>query len=299
MSSDTSIRFDDYQRQASQTSMLSKLGNQPEVVALLGLGGEAGSVQTLYKKRFRDGDQFLGFRDKLKEELGDVLWYLVAIASCEGLSLNEIAVENLNKTHSRWLPTGEDDHVSFDGHFPETERLPRSFVAHFEETVEEGVRKVQISIDGREFGAQLRDNAYVSDGYRFHDIFHMTEAVLLGWSPVFRALLKLKRKSDPETDEVEDGGRAIVTDEALAAVVFSYALRHQLFENIRILDWQLLDLCRDLTQGFEVGKRSTYEWEQTILKSYEIWRAVEQNGGGWVRFDGEANVVEFSTSRFG
>jgi hypothetical protein len=254
MSGDSSIRFDDYQRLSVETSRLSRLGEKPEIVALLGLGGETGSVQTLYKKRLRDGEQFSGFKEKLKEELGDVLWYLTAIASCEGLSLNEIAVDNLDKTHSRWLPTGEDDRVSFDDHFPEGERLPRFFTARFEEVIEDGLAKVQILIDGRPFGAKLRDNAYVSDGYRFHDIFHMTEAAILGWSPVFRALLGRKRKSDPETDDVEDGGRAIVTDEALAAVVFSYALRHNLFEQIEALDWQLLDLCRDLSRDLKLAK---------------------------------------------
>jgi hypothetical protein len=92
--------------------------------------------------------------------------------------------------------------------------------------------------------------------------------------------MKRKRKSDKETDEVEDGGRAIVTDEALAAVVFSYADRHTYLDEIKVLDWQLLDLCHDLAEPFEVGKRSRYEWEQTILKTFEIWRKIQNHGGG-------------------
>jgi len=54
----------------------------------------------------------------------------------------------------------------------------------------------------------------------------MTCATLLRWSPVIKALMKRKRKSDKEIDEVEDGRRASVADEALAAVAFSYAVRH-------------------------------------------------------------------------
>jgi hypothetical protein len=58
-------------------------------------------------------------------------------------------------------------------------------------------------------------------------------------------------------------------------------------------DWQLLDLCHDLTEPFEVGKRSRFEWEETILKTFEIWRKVQNHGGGWVRFDRKSRTVEF------
>jgi NTP pyrophosphatase (non-canonical NTP hydrolase) len=279
------------------TNRLGAQHQNPLTVALYGLAGETGSVHTLYKKRLRDGDQFSGFREKVKEELGDILWYLTAIAGLEGLSLEDIAVHNLEKTSSRWLPTGEDDWVDFDEHFPLTEQLPHLFAAQFVASVENGVSKVQVFIDGELLGAKLNDNSYEADGYRFHDIFHMTCAALLGWSPVVRALMKRKRKSDNQTDEVEDGGRAIVTDEALAAVVFSYAIRHAYLHEIKVLDWQLLDLCHDLTVPLEVGKRSRYEWEQTILKTFEIWRKVQTHGGGWVRFDREARSVEFSVEK--
>jgi NTP pyrophosphatase (non-canonical NTP hydrolase) len=217
------MRFADYQTRAMDTNRLGNQGKDPTVVALLGLCGETGSLQTLYKKRYRDGDQFSGFEKKVKEEIGDILWYLTALADSEGISISEIAVENLEKIHSRWLPTGEDDRVDFDEHFPPEERLPKSFTAQFVSAIENGVSKVEVFVDGQKCGATLNDNAYVPDGYRFHDIFHMTCAALLGWSPVMRSLLGRKRRSDKQTDEVEDGGRAIVTDEAIAALVFNYA----------------------------------------------------------------------------
>lgn len=291
------MRFEDYQKRAMETDRLGAQHQNPLTVALLGLAGETGSVHTLYKKRLRDGDQFTGFREKVKEELGDILWYLTAIANIEGLSLSEIAINNLEKTASRWLPTGEDDRVDFDEHFPREEQLPRQFTAQFVATIEDGVSKVEVFVDGHRCGAKLNDNSYVSDGYRFHDIFHMTCAALLGWSPVVRALMKRKRKSDKQTDDVEDGGRAIVTDEALAAAVFSYAVRHKYLDEIKVLDWQLLDHCHDLAEPFEVGKRSRYEWEQTILKTFEIWRKVQHNGGGWVRFDREHRTADYSPDR--
>jgi NTP pyrophosphatase (non-canonical NTP hydrolase) len=291
------MRFDDYQERAKETDRLGSQHQNPLTVALFGLAGETGSVHTLYKKKLRDGDQFSGFRERVKEELGDILWYLTAIATIEGLSLGEIAVHNLEKTTSRWLPTGEDDWVDFDEHFPPAEQLPRVFTAQFVATVEDGVPKVEVLVDGEKCGAKLNDNSYVPDGYRFHDIFHMTCAALLGWSPVFRALMRRKRKSDKQIDDVEDGGRAIATDEALAAVVFSYAIRHTYLDEIKVLDWQLLDLCPDLTEPFEAGKRSHYEWEQAILKTFEIWRAVQSHSGGWVRFDRKGRTAEFSVDK--
>ena len=46
---------------------------------------------------------------------------------------------------------------------------------------------------------RLFPNAYRDDGYRFHDVMHLTFAALLGWSPVLRSLLrkmeKLKRRA--------------------------------------------------------------------------------------------------------
>jgi hypothetical protein len=109
--------------------------------------------------------------------------------------------------------------------------------------------------------------------------------------------MKRKRKSDKETDKVEDGGRAIGTDEALAAVVFSYAVRHTYLNEIKVLDWQLLDLCHDLTESFEVGKRSRYEWEQTILKTIEIWRKVENHAGGGCGLTGKRAASNFLSTK--
>ena len=42
--------------------------------------------------------------------------------------------------------------------------------------------------DSQRLGNDLMDNAYEDDGYRFHDVFHLACAAVLGWSPVLRAL---------------------------------------------------------------------------------------------------------------
>jgi NTP pyrophosphatase (non-canonical NTP hydrolase) len=69
----------------------------------LGLAGETGEVSELAKKCIRDENGVWSDerKDKLKKELGDVLWYLSEIARRTGLSLEDIATTNVEKLRSR------------------------------------------------------------------------------------------------------------------------------------------------------------------------------------------------------
>lgn len=69
----------------------------------LGLCGEAGEVAELIKKMHRDDNGCLTFgrREKLKKELGDVLWYLAEISRQAGLNLSEVASANIEKLRTR------------------------------------------------------------------------------------------------------------------------------------------------------------------------------------------------------
>ena len=120
-------------------------------------------------------------------------------------------------------------------------------------------------------GSPLTDNSYEKDGYRFHDIFHIALACMMGWSPVIRALLRVKRKSDPQLDEVEDGGRAIAIEEGIAALVFSYASKHSMLANVTTIDWSLLRTCSEMAAGLEVSREPLSGWEKTILAAFEAW----------------------------
>ena len=72
-------------------------------------------------------------------------------------------------------------------------------------------------------GDRLTDNILEPDDYRFHDVFHYAYTAVLGWSPVMRALFKLKRKSQPKIDEAEDGARALLIEEGIATWIFGQA----------------------------------------------------------------------------
>ena len=57
-----------------------QLGNVALSVALLGLFGETGSLLSEAKKKHRDAISYTGYEATVIEELGDVLWYLTAVA---------------------------------------------------------------------------------------------------------------------------------------------------------------------------------------------------------------------------
>lgn len=80
--------------------MIVKPGTDPIVHSALGLAGESGEVADLVKK-----SQYLRSdgldESKLVEELGDALWYLTQIASQIGVSLEQVAIANIQKLEAR------------------------------------------------------------------------------------------------------------------------------------------------------------------------------------------------------
>ena len=150
-----------------------------------------------------------------------------------------------------------------------------------------------ILIYGEPFGAELMDNNYLPDGYRFHDVFHFAYAAMLGWSPVTRRLLILERKSNPRIDEVEDGGRVAVIEEAIAALSFEYAQRHNMLDGVKTLDFQLLRTIKNMTSRLEVSKCTTGEWENAILQGFEVWRSISHNCGGKILIDMDSQRIDY------
>lgn len=66
----------------------------------LGLAGEAGEVANNVKKLYRDGDD-AARREKLKTEIGDVLWYLVRLCDALALDPEDVVRANAAKLASR------------------------------------------------------------------------------------------------------------------------------------------------------------------------------------------------------
>lgn len=95
-------QFNLYQTESRKTWSLIHT-DHPIVYPTLGLVNEAGELAGKVKKIFRDknGQINQADREALKQELGDVLWYLAQITTELDLTLAEVAEANLEKLFSR------------------------------------------------------------------------------------------------------------------------------------------------------------------------------------------------------
>lgn len=95
------MEMNDYQRQAAASAIYPR--TMRGVYPTLGLTGEAGEVAEKVKKVIRDHGGEFSEEAKLEiaKELGDVMWYVAAIAGDLGFSLEQIAQLNLEKLASR------------------------------------------------------------------------------------------------------------------------------------------------------------------------------------------------------
>lgn len=279
------MEFIDYQRESAKTIQKNTTDDRlTEIVPFLGIIGEIGSVVTQLKIKLRDGKSYMPYKEKLSEELGDVLWYISAIATQNDLKLEEIAGKNLSKIHDRFLADDPNVYKDFDSNYPQNERLPDEFEIEFISYSEEGKSKIKI-IDKRNnlpIGDALTDNTYFDDGYRYHDIFHYGYLAVLGWSPVLRKLLSLKRKSNPDVDENEDGARAQIIEEIISLYIYSHALEHDLLKYSETVDSGIIKTVQNMAGNIEAKECSGKQWEKAILNSYKVFNSLRANGGGRV-----------------
>jgi NTP pyrophosphatase (non-canonical NTP hydrolase) len=89
------MTFDEYQEFARSTAIYPTTCKV--TYPTLGLCGEAGEVAEKVKKYMRDGKSL----DGVGLELGDVLWYISALADDLGVTLEEVAQANVDKLKSR------------------------------------------------------------------------------------------------------------------------------------------------------------------------------------------------------
>lgn len=299
------LTLQDYQQLARQTDHLTaqtREGQDPRLGPLLGLAGEVGTLLAGYKKFLRDGEAYELFDDNIAEELGDILWYLATAADRWQLSLEEIAEANLAKTQDRWQPHGlhqprryrPEDHL--DAGYPPGQRLPRTFTVTLRpvDNPDGPEPKVELIWNRKKRADALGDNTYQDSGYRFHDVFHLANAAVLGWSPVARGkFFGRKRHSDPLVDAVEDGGRAIVIEEGVVAFMFAYASQHNYLQDVTRLDYHALKTFQVFTSDLEVRKRPLWQVEEAVLQGFAVWRHLRDNGGGIVRGDLNRRRLEY------
>jgi len=247
--------------------------------AVIALAGKAG----LLLNEFSEGT-VRNRRDLLGAYLADIFCALIQAAATADIDLREAARQNLCKINSRW-PTSREYTRLFDESVEQREQLPRKIEMHIVETQVGGKTCVIQLCNGVEIGSHLTDNKVVEDDYRFHDVFHLANAAILGWSPCLRALFKVKRKSRPEVDETQDGARAILIEEGLSTLVFHHALRQNYFASIKSLDYSLLKTVQDFVAGYEVDHCPLWQWEEAILEGFRVFRNLRTHRRGIVTAD--------------
>jgi NTP pyrophosphatase (non-canonical NTP hydrolase) len=273
-----------YQERSKRTDRNPGTDEKSRMIPLAGLASETGELLGEYKKYLRDGESHKLFKERLAEEVGDLLWYVANVATKFGLDLAEVAEQNLAKCENRWgcLP----DRKAFDAGFPDDERFPRQFSVDFHTVHDEANSpRIRVMCKGQQFGDELTDNAHIKDGYGYHDVIHLSFAAVLGWSPLVRKMLKVKRKSNQKIDQVEDGGRAIATEEGLSAMIFAYAGDYDFFEGKSSISTELLRTISNMVRHLEVSICSTGEWEYSIIEGFKVWREVVKRRGGTVDLD--------------
>lgn len=205
-------------------------------------------------------------------------YYLEALHEAK-LSFAEVARTNIRKARGAFIVPRSEDLVDFDKDFDVEEQLPRNFRIRVNQR---GSGKSYLQWNGVFIGDPLTDNISDGDGYRFHDVFHFAYAAILHWSPVVRALIKHKRKSRPEYDEIEDGGRAIVVEEGLTAWIFTRAKELHFFDQQHRISLGLLKNVQEFATGYEVAQCPLKLWERAIIDGYLVFRQLRDAKGGWI-----------------
>lgn len=217
--------------------------------------------------------------------------YLDSIHAAK-LAFSDVARSNLRKARGAFLDPTPADLVGldFDIEFEIEEQLPRDFKIRINERKS---GRSYLQMNDVFIGDPLTDNISSKDGYRFHDVFHLAYATILHWSPVTRALLKRKRKSNPIVDEAQDSGRAIVVEEGLTAWIFTRAKELNYFEDHNKLSLDMLKTIEEFVRGYEVDKCPLKLWEKAILEGYAIFRELKVNQSGWIIGNREQRTIRY------
>ncbi len=97
---DKFFMFDEYQRKAMRTANKELPADEMLLNAVMGMCGEAGEAIDLLKKHRAQGAPL--DIDRLAGEVGDCLWYIAEFAEAAGISLAEIAQQNISKLKKRY-----------------------------------------------------------------------------------------------------------------------------------------------------------------------------------------------------
>lgn len=254
---------------------------------LMRLAGEAGTLVADFSAGRINRNP-----DLLSAHMSSIFRALIDAANEANVNLADAAHRNLAKIFDRW-PEKRTYPALFDADDDPAEQIPRRIRMQIFERAVNSQTYVFLRCNGVNIGDRLTDNKLESDDYRFHDVFHLANAAILGWSPVLRALFRVKRKSRPKLDEAEDGARAVLIEEGISTWVFNHATKLDDFEKLKSLDYGLLKAVRQLVAGYEAERCPLWLWEESILKGYEVFRQLRKHRGGTIIADLTKRTITF------
>lgn len=275
---DAALTFD-----ALQPAIMART-NEPSPAfesTLMQLAGQVGMLVS---------DQQVGLlsdnRAAFAGRLVPILRTITQAANEAGVTLEAAAIKNLSKIFDRW-PRERIYPEPFDANSLADERLPRTLTLDIFERTAGGQVYVYQRCNGINIGDRLTDNAMIADDYRFHDVFHLAHVAVLGWSPVIRSLLRLKRKGEPKVDEAQDGARATLIEEGITTWIFGQAARLDFFDGMSAgqLPFDLLKHIRQFVAGYEAEDCPLWQWEDAILEGYAAFRFLREHRCGRVHVD--------------
>jgi NTP pyrophosphatase (non-canonical NTP hydrolase) len=66
------------------------------------MSGEVGEFCNMWEKHYSQGHNFCDIEEKMKLELGDILWYLTLACEALGVGLFDVANSNIAKLEARY-----------------------------------------------------------------------------------------------------------------------------------------------------------------------------------------------------
>lgn len=292
------ITFNDYQALAFLTARTSEATLVEVCLAVLWqLNAEL--LRQKLPPIERELNKTLPDRD-MSNVLGEIIWHLSALASIYDLKLDDIVERNTKKIAAR--RSRDQQTPLHDRDYRPAEQLPRKFEIAF---VTLSKNRARMYYEGRRLGDPLTDNSYEDDGYRYHDVMHLANAAVLGWSPVLRKLLGRKRRSDPRVDEVEDGARAQIVEEAVIKAIHAEGKRlarlevgpqpeqARLFPNRNDISNRFLGLISTFVSDLEAKDNLYWEWEDAIYLGHDMFHQLRQEGQGTITVNLEDKSLTF------
>lgn len=121
------------------------------------------------------------------------------------------------------------------------------------------------------------------DGYRWYYCFSLAFVAVLGWSPIIREMLGLKRRSCRQLEKAEDGARAQMVEEFIIASALLSVF--QASDPDAAISEAVIDEAVEVTRAYHLPHDALQDWRLAFAQGFKAWKAIRAAGGGLVHVD--------------